>query len=139
MVSFRPLIRGFFFYVTLSVTLTDRKAAVSVPSFGDSFFIAVNNFTITSEDGHCFRPLIRGFFFYLPYAENSKAEAHVVSVPSFGDSFFIKGSEFVITALDGAVSVPSFGDSFFMAAVILEESAEEKESFRPLIRGFFFY
>ena len=62
--GFRPLIRGFFFYVTLSVTLTDRKAAVSVPSFGDSFFIAVNNFTITSEDGHCFRPLIRGFFFY---------------------------------------------------------------------------
>ena len=36
------------------------------------------------------------------------------------------------------VSVPSFGDSFFIA-VILEESAEEKESFRPLIRGFFFY
>ena len=61
---------------------------VSVPSFGDSFFISdfVGNVTsklisfrplirgfffyITSEDGHCcvvpfgFRPLIRGFFFY---------------------------------------------------------------------------
>ena len=91
-ISFRPLIRGFFFYlkalssaistvrefpsphsgilfllekgVTLSVTLTDR---VSVPSFGDSFFITAKGFQ--SGETH-----------------------YVVSVPSFGDSFFIVNS-----------------------------------------------
>ena len=112
--GFRPLIRGFFFYVTLSVTLTDRKAAVSVPSFGDSFFIAVNNFTITSEDGHCFRPLIRGFFFY------------------YICKFFIPSRYLEV------VSVPSFGDSFFIL-MPWQTIRTKRRCFRPLIRGFFFY
>ena len=37
-----------------------------------------------------------------------------------------------------SVSVPSFGDSFFMVAVV-NGSEIKLESFRPLIRGFFFY
>ena len=35
---FRPLIRGFFFYITV-VKLNWKERRVSVPSFGDSFFI----------------------------------------------------------------------------------------------------
>ena len=38
--SFRPLIRGFFFYgQTRRYTLDNLRRDVSVPSFGDSFFI----------------------------------------------------------------------------------------------------
>ncbi len=36
---------------------------VSVPSFGDSFFIA-DQFFVTVDSTIGFRPLIRGFFFY---------------------------------------------------------------------------
>ena len=63
--SFRPLIRGFFFY--LKCLNLDRKLTLSG-----------------------FRPLIRGFFFYTVLIALLKVirEARV-SVPSFGDSFFI--------------------------------------------------
>ena len=86
--SFRPLIRGFFFYVlkcvqhyseenkafpspysgilflfvaALALTL---DAKVSVPSFGDSFFMKVD-VRIDEITDNGFRPLIRGFFFYV--------------------------------------------------------------------------
>ena len=36
---FRPLIRGFFFYVTIYPYYRGQFKAVSVPSFGDSFFM----------------------------------------------------------------------------------------------------
>ena len=63
---------------------------VSVPSFGDSFFIKnmLEDEAISLEK--VFPSPYSGILFL--YAENSKAEAHVkdgVSVPSFGDSFFI--------------------------------------------------
>ena len=90
-----------------------RRYEVSVPSFGDSFFITVS-----------------------PYGNGVKLEA--VSVPSFGDSFFIIDSKSRITESHGLFPSPHSG-ILFLSAVILEESAEEKESFRPLIRGFFFY
>ena len=62
--------------------------AVSVPSFGDSFFIERRiNMKVSSIIG--FRPLIRGFFFYLKEKENDSIQKNEVSVPSFGDSFFI--------------------------------------------------
>ena len=62
-VGFRPLIRGFFFYDYFETTHRD-SFPVSVPSFGDSFFISYcdNAFSITRSER--FRPLIRGFFFY---------------------------------------------------------------------------
>ena len=136
---FRPLIRGFFFYAkennikdpgTLQpfpsphsgiLFLCDREkerkrlinAAVSVPSFGDSFFIKYEEMRLLDtiatwfpsphsgilflsvraqgQKEHClrgFRPLIRGFFFYkCEYGLNVSYSS--VSVPSFGDSFFI--------------------------------------------------
>ena len=161
--SFRPLIRGFFFYVLKCVQhySEENKAFpspysgilflsgcipkkpkwakyVSVPSFGDSFFIPRRRSSL-------------------------QLSAVRVSVPSFGDSFFISNHqlytgeryqkgfrplirgfffyEFVFTALDGAVvivSVPSFGDSFFMHGKSYKAQYFKKR-FRPLIRGFFFY
>ena len=61
-----------------------------------------------------------------------------VSVPSFGDSFFISYEAFSIRRPVFQVSVPSFGDSFFIKE-INGRIRKEKNSFRPLIRGFFFY
>ena len=88
--GFRPLIRGFFFYpLTETVSSLRRLGKVSVPLFGDSFFMVV------------IRPTFSG-----KYA--------VVSVPLFGDSFFIF-VQVTVSALAGEnVSVPLFGDSFFM-------------------------
>ena len=37
--GFRPLIRGFFFYRIVQLHNLPRNSMVSVPSFGDSFFI----------------------------------------------------------------------------------------------------
>ena len=89
-IRFRPLIRGFFFYpLTETVSSLRRLGKVSVPLFGDSFFMVV------------IRPTFSG-----KYA--------VVSVPLFGDSFFIF-VQVTVSALAGEnVSVPLFGDSFFM-------------------------
>ena len=111
--SFRPLIRGFFFYGG-KISLQYRNVAmVSVPSFGDSFFIkgtygwyadiyvvSVPSFgdSFFSEYGlnvsysslNGFRPLIRGFFFYKYYCGDIEDVNDIVSVPSFGDSFFIR-------------------------------------------------
>ena len=111
--GFRPLIRGFFFYSTPSALKVRGATAVSVPSFGDSFFI--------SEDGHCcvvpfdsFRPLIRGFFFYTCGKGLLRYSPYEVSVPSFGDSFFMGNRCSLNGQILNGVSVPSFGDSFFM-------------------------
>ena len=159
--SFRPLIRGFFFYVLKCVQhySEENKAFpspysgilflsgcipkkpkwakyVSVPSFGDSFFIGC----IRCQQFHhnkSFRPLIRGFFFYfnirsIQNLSHLFPSPHsgilflykislvtaiinlIVSVPSFGDSFFITGSLSFTYSRISKVSVPSFGDSFFI-------------------------
>ena len=87
--GFRPLIRGFFFYVKNS-SLTDAYVGG-------------------------FRPLIRGFFFYVGMGNvPSSVTGTPVSVPSFGDSFFIKNYGGTFRLCMRAVSVPSFGDSFFI-------------------------
>ena len=111
---FRPLIWGFFFYSYTGKRYSCSTADVSVPSFGDSFFIAsvileesaeekerfpsphsgilflfLVLLSVTAGVGACFRPLIRGFFFYLLKCTNTQ-QRRTVSVPSFGDSFFIK-------------------------------------------------
>ena len=62
--GFRPLIRGFFFYSLFKLNEEVWNEVVSVPSFGDSFFIGKN-----------------------PDLDNEYDDD--VSVPSFGDSFFI--------------------------------------------------
>ena len=61
--GFRPLIRGFFFYDAQIRVEQRLDFSVSVPSFGDSFFIRTETpDKCGGVDG--FRPLIRGFFFY---------------------------------------------------------------------------
>ena len=63
--GFRPLIRGFFFYEVIpAIRKTGMYMTVSVPSFGDSFFIKRDRQLLHLLNRHCFRPLIRGFFFY---------------------------------------------------------------------------
>ena len=63
-ISFRPLIRGFFFYAPKTKPIRERRVGVSVPSFGDSFFIQGICKRIGKRRKGSFRPLIRGFFFY---------------------------------------------------------------------------
>ena len=63
-------------------------------------------------------------------------EPWFVSVPLFGDSFFITKRRSNGTADE--VSVPSFGDSFFISDFVGNVTSK-LISFRPLIRGFFFY
>ena len=93
----------------------EDKQHVSVPSFGDSFFIIMyrsyveyiswgefpsphsgilflylDSCIANVYDGTVgFRPLIRGFFFYISFDIGEHQADIVVSVPSFGDSFFI--------------------------------------------------
>ena len=62
---------------------------VSVPSFGDSFFIESWSLCLTLKIARRFRPLIRGFFFYWCYSCPDSLLLQRVSVPSFGDSFFM--------------------------------------------------
>ena len=90
---------------------------VSVPSFGDSFFIAHRPMRQLLHHFR-FRPLIRGFFFYYSWYKNGCNPVVLsVSVPSFGDSFFIMNITSVIGKLIAGVSVPSFGDSFFILSL----------------------
>ena len=62
--SFRPLIRGFFFYLDVSGVNHFTLTSVSVPLFGDSFFIKMSERELADYSAG-------------------------VSVPLFGDSFFI--------------------------------------------------
>ena len=109
---FRPLIRGFFFYVGNVPSLVMAHQRVSVPSFGDSFFISS--------------------------LSRRHESLEYVSVPSFGDSFFIIAAAEKMSCLN-LVSVPSFGDSFFIICLSFYFNFTTIDSFRPLIRGFFFY
>ena len=186
---FRPLIRGFFFYLPYTqYDLLKKKrgfpsphsgilflfpmcgnlcagsdAEVSVPSFGDSFFIIIYKaykirFTIVFVSVPSF-----GDSFFMFEIAPFTISYFFVSVPSFGDSFFILGMRTLLSRMSFGVSVPSFGDSFFIRpafsrdySVTVEfpsphsgilflfnlcDNTEEGllNSFRPLIRGFFFY
>ena len=86
--GFRPLIRGFFFYVQAYVNICVEK---------------INGF----------RPLIRGFFFYADFSPiYVSVRLELFPSPHSGILFLS------VLRLDYRcgflVSVPSFGDSFFM-------------------------
>ena len=163
--SFRPLIRGFFFYVLKCVQhySEENKAFpspysgilflsgcipkkpkwakyVSVPSFGDSFFIprrrsslqlSAVRVSVPSFGDSFFMVCIErtsrlimmrfpsphsGILFLYGYLRRcSNVPGGIVSVPSFGDSFFILLSRaYQSCPMIMTVSVPSFGDSFFI-------------------------
>ena len=110
---FRPLIRGFFFYNKPCNSNNQFDNSVSVPSFGDSFFIMYRNYDKFPYDDH-------------------------VSVPSFGDSFFIAerrhmNEEKTINCFRPLIR------GFFFYKVKNYIDYRSLGGFRPLIRGFFFY
>ena len=88
---FRPLIRGFFFYLCL-MPKTARQRLFPSPHSGILFLCPDGTETIVSV-------------------------SVMVSVPSFGDSFFILQVGKPYTLLKPFVSVPSFGDSFFILSL----------------------
>ena len=57
---------GILFLYIYITHVYNHMRVVSVPSFGDSFFIQLHRKTLPSQLRRCFRPLIRGFFFYQP-------------------------------------------------------------------------
>ena len=84
---------------------------VSVPSFGDSFFMV------------CIERTSRLIMMRFPS-------------PHSGILFLFVAA--LALTLDAKVSVPSFGDSFFMKVDVRIDEITDN-GFRPLIRGFFFY
>ena len=129
-----------FLFQTINCTQGKGTRRVSVPSFGDSFFMSLS-LPLLMVRWLLFPSPHSGILFLFVAALALTLDAKV-SVPSFGDSFFMKVDvrideitdngfrplirgfffyEFVITALDGAVvivSVPSFGDSFFICSSV---------------------
>ena len=139
-----------------------KMLQVSVPSFGDSFFMRGNK-SLDEKSYRRFRPLIRGFFFYFLKFANEHASSCSFPSPHSGILFLFTralinllirkrkfpsphsgilflceiGGEQVFSEW-ADVSVPSFGDSFF---IIVWNAGifSQRFRFRPLIRGFFFY
>ena len=161
-VRFRPLIRGFFFYEESAEEKERKRLIVSVPSFGDSFFIIVtrdwNNQSLSGfpsphsgilflyqpqlvyeDTANGFRPLIRGFFFYPSIArEYPNYKDMTFPSPHSGILFLFREKAFNKRCCSYVVSVPSFGDSFFIEEGFKDVMYSDT-GFRPLIRGFFFY
>ena len=111
-------------------------AVVSVPSFGDSFFIYRSQLS-TAGRRSGFRPLIRGFFFYNKPCNSNNQFDNSSFRPLIRGFFFYPVNDY---SMEGRliVFVPSLGDSFFI--VTKDDIKDLKEGgFRPLIRGFFFY
>ena len=111
---------------------------VSVPSFGDSFFIRLISAAALMFNGNGFRPLIRGFFFYICISTCSISGRISVSVPSFGDSFFIRQKSRLKAKVIFGFRPLIRGFFFYETASSLRLSGKSS-CFRPLIRGFFFY
>ena len=89
---------------------------VSVPSFGDSFFIAFYYKINSQREWKGFRPLIRGFFFYKGVTLSvTLTDRKAFPSPHSGILFlFSIKSKNQRWGRFSTVSVPSFGDSFFM-------------------------
>ena len=91
------------------------RKMVSVPSFGDSFFI-------------------------ISLQCRNVAMNWKVSVPSFGDSFFIHNPAlFNALLLQERFPSPHSGILFLLSEILDAWLNEAGTGFRPLIRGFFFY
>ena len=87
---------------------------VSVPSFGDSFFILIEEIEI--QIGY-----------------------NIVSVPSFGDSFFISKTAGVLWKLNMREFPSPHSGILFLSVTEGGSFILTAFGFRPLIRGFFFY
>ena len=135
--GFRPLIRGFFFYTKIQGGLYQEMNYVSIPSFGDSFFITLCDQLIRGSRKRFPSPHSGILFLYPNYKDMSIEEIRFPS-PHSG-ILFLYLLVFFENLIKKNVSVPSFGDSFFISIPSLNVLMCRKHSFRPLIRGFFFY
>ena len=104
---------GILFLSICACTIIIAGCKVSVPSFGDSFFI-------------------------LPVLTLHGGDRRRVSVPSFGDSFFMKLYA-VCLVVTLSCFRPLIRGFFFYCHCILLVRLGKRLRFRPLIRGFFFY
>ena len=88
--GFRPLIRGFFFYWQWLIAIVINVIVFPSPHSGILFLYWFPPLLLCSMVMAGFRPLIRGFFFYWKPSHWAMVVTQCsVSVPSFGDSFFI--------------------------------------------------
>ena len=115
--SFRPLIRGFFFYLNRPVINNEDINGVSVPSFGDSFFIDGLDYT---EDLVGFGPFPspHSGILFLWVSQSALRLGKSKSFPSpHSGILFLCTVQTVPQKGIKKVSVPSFGDSFFILSL----------------------
>ena len=104
-----------FFIPRRRSSLQLSAVRVSVPSFGDSFFMVCIERTSRLIMMRFPSPHSGILFLYGYLRRCSNVPGGIVSVPSFGDSFFILLSRaYQSCPMIMTVSVPSFGDSFFI-------------------------
>ena len=134
---FRPLIRGFFFYVGNVPSLVMAHQRVSVPSFGDSFFMVKKNesndrrkrrfpsphsgilflyiMKISSIIGKLFPSPHSGILFLFENMKSAQSGKSVVGFRPLIRGFFFYPFKLEYDTFNPySVSVPSFGDSFFI-------------------------
>ena len=107
---------GILFLFYPGKLLLDRmKSTVSVPSFGDSFFISNHQLYTGERYQKGFRPLIRGFFFYtLRNKDYPFMIANVFPSPHSGILFLSKMYELNIQA-DNEFPSPHSGILFLLS------------------------
>ena len=111
---------------------------VSVPSFGDSFFIfSVPSAMKWTAGGNSFRPLIRGFFFYHCYCLWKRCQVRGFPSPHSGILFLCLPGSLWQCYLQ--FPSPHSGILFLLDIMKISSVIGKFIGFRPLIRGFFFY
>ena len=135
--SFRPLIRGFFFYsISYAVNISKGETLFPSPHSG-ILFLWTSKKMMGNSKIQVSVPLF-GDSFFMGRDENTKLTGHGVSVPSFGDSFFMDFIE--TTSAFGNTRFPSPHSGILFLSAWAGNYCESKGGgFRPLIRGFFFY
>ena len=128
---------SFFILPVLTLHGGDRRR-VSVPSFGDSFFMKLYAVCLVVTLS-CFRPLIRGFFFYCHCILLVRLGKRLRFRPLIRGFFFYSFLSIdSSTCTSGLFPSPHSG-ILFLSYPRWDLSQIYKDSFRPLIRGFFFY
>ena len=134
---FRPLIRGFFFYMTSLSWSMRIPSMFPSPHSGILFLFRDFHLTKSRNRNLSFRPLIRGFFFY----SRGKRKKEAYRCSSFRPlirGFFFYGKRNEIFKPYPCCFRPLIR-GFFFYAYNSRRDISNITRFRPLIRGFFFY
>ena len=135
---FRPLIRGFFFYYGYKKLISYRFAGFPSPHSGILFLFGERYDVTILKNGKVSVPSF-GDSFFISAEEKERKRLISVSVPSFGDSFFIRLASAAMYFSDEAGFRPLIRGFFFYLLISILYRLLSNGSFRPLIRGFFFY